>query len=208
MCFNIVAQSTKSLKNSIQFNQSLFNFGDSRIYFDLGSTDLSYNRFFKNFGIGLGINRIQLVKQGLEPIGPTDEVARRDNLHLYYLQVLLSYRFVDFCPVKNINVNIDIAPTFLIGGKNSFYGEIDQQTLQHNSFWKNPSRMEYETKFNIYGRLGISYVFFSKYELGINANTYLKYIAPTLMHIPKPFSPYPSQINKSSYFSISFKFNF
>ncbi len=208
LCCKIFAQLNKSLKNTIQVNQSFFNFAGSRIYSDLESIDLCYNRFINHFGIGLGINSIQLIKQGLEPISPIGEVARSDNLQLYYLQVLFSYHFINFYSVKNLRLNIDIAPIFLTGGQNSFYGEIDHQTLKHNSFLRNPHRKEYETKFNIYGRLGISYVLFSKYELGINVKYYLRYITPPLMRLPKSFSPYPIKNYYSSYFSISFKYIF
>lgn len=211
LCLKIEAQSDQEyLKNSFQLNQSLWNYAGSRIHFDFSSTDVNYTRFFKNFGTGLGINRIQLVKQGLSPIKPYEEIDRRDNLHLYYLQFLLSYRFVQFCLVNNLKVSIDIAPSILIGGQNKYYASLEggSDSLMSNSYWNNPSRPEYETKFNIYGRLCISYVFYNKYEVGINSNTYLKYIAPTLFGLSKPFSPYPSQINKSSFFSISIKYSF
>lgn len=199
------------LKNSIQFNQSIFNYGGDKFFdCDLNSNDLSYTRFFKNLGFGLGINRIQLLKQGLEPLGPLDEVYRRDNLQLYYSQILISYRFMNLCASKNLKVCIDFAPSLLIGGRNKYYALIEGggDSLMSNSYWKNPTQMEYETKCNIYGRLGVSYVFFKYYEFGINVNTYLRFIAPTLMQFPRPFLHYPSQINKSSYLSISIKYNY
>lgn len=210
-CVKIDAQTDKKiLKNSFQLNQSVLYFGGFRINSDFSSKDVSYTRFYKNFGAGLGINRIQMAKQGLTPIQPFEEVDRRDNLHLYYLHVLLSYRFVKFCPVKNLKVSIDVAPSILIGGQNKYYSSLEggNDSLMYNSYWKNPSRPEYETKFNIYGRLGISYVFLNRYEIGINTNTYLKFIAPTLFGLSKPFSTNPSQINKSSFFSISIKYSF
>lgn len=199
LCCKIFAQLNKWLKNIIHVNQSFFNFAINRIYSDLESIDLCHNRVINYLGIGLGVNHIQFIEQGLEPICPVEDMERRDNIQLYYLQVLFSYHLINFCFIKNLRVDIHIAPIFLTGGQNSFYGEIDHQTPKHNSFLRNPFRKKYEIKFSIYVGLGIPYIIFSKYELGISAKYYLRYITPSLMRIPKSFSPYPFKNYYSSY---------
>lgn len=197
-------------KNSISFYQSLYNFGGNEIKFSAKSNSLGYMHFFKNLGVGLDVNRIQMKKDGLNPIMPYEEWERKDNLQLYYANVLFSYRFVNFCPIKNLNVKIDVAPSFLIGGKNSYYSssEGNKDSLITNTLWKSPTRMEYETKINVFGRLGLNYILFNRIEIGIAISTYLKFIAPTLMSLPYPFSPGLQQLNKSSFCSLSIKYNF
>lgn len=206
--FSNAQSSEKVLKNVIGIHQSIYDCGGTRVRFSTKSSALDYIHYFKNLGVGIALNRIQMKKEGLHPIGPTDEVFRRDNLNLYYANILVSYRFKNFCPIEKLVVKLDIAPSFLVGGQNSYYGEIDAITLQHNSYWKNPDRMEYETKFNLFGRIGVYYTLFTNFEVGANAHTYLKFIAPEFMGLPIPWGPNPRQLNKSSFWSLSLTYNF
>lgn len=200
----------KEYKNRIILQQSVFDFGGSEISFAPISTSIGYSRFYRNVGLGLMLDRIQLKKDGKEPILPYEEYDRKDNLELYYSNILVSYRFHHFCPLENLSVNIDLGPSILVGGKNSYYSleESNSDSLIHNSFWKNPARMEYETKFNLFGRITVEYEIINHFKLGISSSTYLKYIAPELMSLNIPFSPGQRQLNKSSFWSLSILYSF
>lgn len=212
ICFLSIIWSQDSLskhQNSVYFNQSLFDFGGNEVFFSLQSSSIGYKHYSRNIGFGLEFNRIQMKNEGLQPIGPVDEISRRDNLRLFYVNTVLSYRFTNFCFFKNLGVELDLAPSFLIGGKNDYYAlETGGDSLIHNSRWKDPDRIEYETKFNILGRVSIDYMVFEHFKFGVTTSSYLKYIAPKFMSLNIPFSPGPRQIDKSSFWSLLFTYTF
>ena len=108
-------------KNFIFLNQSLFDVGGKEINLSVKSNTLGYKIFNKKMGFGIELNRLQMLKNSLKPIGPTDCIYRRDNLYLLYSSFPVSYSFTEFCLLKNLIFSIDIAPSFLIGGKNKYY---------------------------------------------------------------------------------------